>query len=331
VVKKVFIFILTFILVGELMTRFDKSFLIMEERRVVKIPKNIELTPEYELLQKNSFTPNQEDFKIMVIGDSYIYGGGIEFEDNFSQNLKRMINSKKGNFENGWVLDVSKPSSNNLDNNQTYFEFVNRYNPDIVIIGYNLNDIEGNLQKIENNLSISDHFKDQKRNGAETNSLIQKIYKILYTSEFIQFIFHKTHNQLKAHGVVIPGSQFDLMLKSYWQNRDNWQRSKILLKEIIEHAKENEIQLIIYKFPEMDLIEYPNLFAKSNATIKSFFNEFSSVYFIDGSEQFKNKKSADYRLSKYDGHPNEIAHKKIAERVFDLIKETSKAYNTGHK
>jgi hypothetical protein len=330
VVKKVFFFVLIFILVGELMTRFDKSFLIMEERRVVKIPKSIEITPEYELLKKNSFTPNAADFKIMVIGDSYIYGGGIEFKDNFSQNLKKLINSEKGNFKNGWVLDVSKPSSNNLDNNQTYFEFVNRYNPDIVIIGYNLNDVEGNLQKDSTNLSISGHFTHTKIHGIETTSLIQKIYKILYTSEFIQFIFHKTHRQLKAHGIVIPGSQFDLMLKSYYQNRDNWQQSQILLKEVIEHAKKNNIELIIYKFPEMDLIEYPNIFAKSDAIIKSFFNGFSSVYFLDGSEQFRNEKSRDYRLSKYDGHPNGIAHKKMAERAFELIKKTSPAY-TGNK
>jgi len=331
VIKKVILYVIAFIVVGELMIRFDKSFLIMGDKRVVKIPTNIELTPEYELIQNNSFNPLQNDFKIMVIGDSYIFGGGIEFKDNFSQNLKRMINSQKGNFENCWVLDVSKPSSNTLDNNITYLEFVNRFKPDVVIIGYNLNDIEGNLQKVNNDVSVSDFIKEQKTSSAEEKRLISKIYDIIYTSELIHFVLHETHKQLKALGIIVPGSEFDLMLKSYWQNDNNWQQSKILLKEIIDHSKENNIQLIIYQFPEMDLIEHQKLFTKSSASIKSFFDGFPSVYFINGNDQFKNEKSKNYVLSKYDGHPNEKAHKKIAERVFNLIKETNKAYKPGDK
>ena len=329
--KKVLIYIIIFILVGEFMTRFDNIFLIMGDRRVVKIPTNIELTPEYKLLKSNSFSNDPEDFKIMVIGDSYIFGGGIEFKDNFSQNLKRMINSERGNFGNCWVLDVSKPSSNNLDNNQTYFEFVNTFKPDIVIIGYNLNDVEGNLHKINDSVSISGNFKGKKASGAEPVRLISKIYNFLYTSELVHFLLHETHKQLKVHGIILPGSQFDLMLKSYWQNDDNWRQSKILLKEIIDHSKEKDIQLIVYLFPEMDLLEHQNLFTKSRESIKSFFDGFPDVYYIDGNEQFKNEISKDYVLSKYDGHPNEKAHKKIAEKVFELIKETNKAYSKNDK
>jgi hypothetical protein len=329
--KKVALIVLIFVLVGELMTRFDKSFLIMEERRVVKIPKSIEKTPEYELIRKKSFTPDTADFRIMVIGDSYIYGGGIEFKDNFSQNLKRLINTNKGNFVNGWVLDISKSSSNNLDNNQAYFEYVDIYRPNVVIIGYNLNDVGGNLQKDIKNSAVSRPQEEDQMHGTETQSLIQKIYGILYTSEFIQFVLHNAHKQLKAHGIVIPGSEFDMQLKSYYQNRNNWRQSQILLKEVIEHASENKIELIIYKFPEMDLIEHPNLFTKSDLIINSFFNSCPSVHYIDGSEQFRNAKSKDYRLSKYDGHPNAYAHKKIAEKVFDLIRTTSPFYILEHK
>jgi hypothetical protein len=326
VVKKVFLFLLAFILIGEIMIRFDQSFLIMKDKRVVKIPTNIQLTPEYELIRNNSFNASQNDLKIMVIGDSYIFGGGIEFKDNFSQNLKRMINSDKGNFENGWVLDVSKPSSNNLDNNLTYFEFVPRFKPDIVIIGYNDNDVEGNLLKVKINEPISDYLKENKTSSSGAKKIIDKIYDILYTSEFLRYIMHETHKQLKATGIIIPGSGFDLMLKSYWQNGENWQQSKVLLKEIIDYSKENDIQLIVYHFPEMDLIEHQKLFVKSNASIKSFFSSYLSVLYVDGNEQFRYEKSKDFVLSKYDGHPNEEAHKKIAELVFNLIKETSKAY-----
>ena len=329
--KKVTLVVLIFLLVGELMTRFDKSYLIMEGRRVVKIPKSIEKTPEYELILKKSFTPDPADFRIMVIGDSYIYGGGIEFKDNFSQNLKRLINTNKGNFVNGWVLDISKPSSNNLDNNQAYFDYVDIYRPNVVIIGYNLNDVEGTLQKNMNNSAVPPSLEEDQVHGTDTQSVIQKIYGILYTSEFVKFVLHNTHKKLKALGIVMPGSQFDLQLKSYYQNRDNWQQSQVLLKEVIEHASKNNIELIIYKFPEMDLLEHPTLITKSDLVINSFFNSFPSVHYIDGSEQFRNAKSKDYRLSKYDGHPNAFAHKKIAQKVFDLIRTTNPFYFMEHR
>jgi hypothetical protein len=326
VLKKTVFYILVFLLMGELMTRFDRSFLIMEDRRIVKIPKSIEKTPEYELICKNAFTPDSADFRIMVIGDSYIYGGGIEFKDNFSQNLKRLINTNKGDFVNGWVLDISKPSSNNLDNNLAYFEYVDKFRPDVVILGYNLNDIEDNLQKINDNGDLTTHHKGSHVQSFREKSFIKKIYGILYTSEFVQFVLHNAHKQLKTFGVVIPGSQFDQKLKSYSQDQDNWKQSQILLKEIIEHASKNNIELIIYKFPEMDLLEHPELFTQCDAVINSFFNGFPSVRYIDGNDKFREAKSKDYALSKYNGHPNANAHKKIAGEVFDLIRTTSPFY-----
>jgi hypothetical protein len=187
------------------------------------------------------------------------------------------------------------------------------------------------LKKINDSVSISGNFKGKKASGAEPVRLISKIYNFLYTSELVHFLLHETHKQLKVHGIILPGSQFDLMLKSYWQNDDNWRQSKILLKEIIDHSKEKDIQLIVYLFPEMDLLEHQNLFTKSRESIKSFFDGFPDVYYIDGNEQFKNEISKDYVLSKYDGHPNEKAHKKIAEKVFELIKETNKAYSKNDK
>ena len=94
----------------------------------------------------------------MVLGDSYIHGGGIEFENNFSQQLKKMFSNETLGFDKVWVLDVSKSSANNLDNNMIYFQFVEKFKPDIVILGYNYNDIEGDLDKRDQHLSDCNRF-----------------------------------------------------------------------------------------------------------------------------------------------------------------------------
>lgn len=321
--KKLIIFFIIFILTGELMIRFDKKFKVLEEERTVKIKASIEITPEFEMLQDSSFVFSKDDFRIMVLGDSYIYGGGIDFKDNFSQNLKQLINSDKDNFNRGYVLDVSRPSANNLDHNLSYFQFVDLYDPDVVILGYNLNDIEGNLNK-----DGSEKNKNGKRkaSGNLNRSTIRKIYDVLYTSELIKFVLHGLHNELKANGHIIKGSRADITLSSYWKNKGNWQRSKQLLSEIIEHAESNNIQLIFYQFPEINLIEYPELFKKTNEAIKEFLDDYPSVIYINGTVSFAGESSKTYQLSKYDGHPNEKAHRKISEEVLEIIRNTNRYY-----
>ena len=321
--KKIFVFIIIFLVTGELMLRFDKKFKVLENKRVVKIKTEIEITPEFQLLQDITHVFSQNDFNVMVLGDSYIFGGGIDFKDNFSQNLKQLINNDNDYFENGYILDVSRPNANNLDHNLTYFEFVERYNPDVVIIGFNVNDVNGLLTK---NPEKSDEFLNRKASSKKKISGIKKVYNVIFKSKLVHFTLHNLHNELKANGHIIKGSLADATLKSYWKKKNNWVQSKKLLTEIIEHANENGIQLIVYKFPEINLIEHPELFTKTNEAIEAFFSKFTSVIYIDGSKSFEGEKSEEFRLSKYDGHPNEKAHKKMATEVFEVIKSTNKSF-----
>ncbi len=235
------------------MIRFDKSFTILEENRIVKISTDIELTPEYQLLKKDSLIISDEDLRIMVIGDSYIHGGGIEFKDNFSQRLKILLESNNLSFNNIWVLDVSKSSSNTLDNNRIYFQFAEKFKPVIVILGYNLNDIDGDLLKKRDSIKYTKNFKKVKSSSDESLKLIKRIYNTIYKSHLVHYVLYKTHRKLNSLGIIIPNSNFDELIKSYYENKENWQRSKGLLDEIIEDSKQRDIQLIVYKFTEGNL------------------------------------------------------------------------------
>ena len=319
--KKIFFYIFIFVLIGELMIRFDQSFTLMEESRVVKISNAIELTPEYELLRTGKLPNSERDLRIMVIGDSYIHGGGIEFESNFSQQLKKMLKDEKNNFDNIWVLDVSRSSSNNLDNTQSYFQFVDQFNPNIVVLGYNLNDIDGNLNKDRETLKNVQEFKEIKTSGGKAQSTIRKVYDVIYKSQFVRFTLKKAHSFIKTFGIIIPNSRFDVTMKSYSEDKKNWQKSKVLLSEMIEDVNEKSSKLIVYKFPEVNLLEHPELFSKANESIKTYFNRFPYVIYINGADVLKGEKSKDYVLSKYDGHPNEKAHNKMATHVYGIIEK----------
>ncbi len=317
-VKNFILYFFIFLIVGELMIRFDESFTIFEENRIVKISTDIEITPEYHLLVNDTLFVRREDFRIMVIGDSYIHGGGIDFKDNFSQQLKRLLLSKNLGFKKIWVLDVSKPSSNTLDNNETYFQFVNRFKPNVVILGYNINDINGYLDKKNDSTSKLGEFSESTSAG-KSQRFIKKVYNVIYSSHLIELVFYRTHRILNAYGIIIPGSNFDRTMKVYYENKENWKKSKKLLSQVILDTEKRGIQLIVYMLPETNLLEYPQLFGKSNIIIESFFKSFSGVIYLNGSEALRGEAHKEYMLSKYDGHPNEKAHRKMAKQVFDTI------------
>ncbi len=212
----------------------------------------------------------------------------------------------------------------NLDNTEAYFEFADKFKPDIVILGYNYNDVEGNLEKKEiQDTAVS--FAKKKTSSNQNQRFIKKVYDVVYKSKVIQYVLHNIHDELKARGYIIPNSAFDLTLKSYYLDKENWTKSKVLLQEMIDDCKNKNSQLVVLKFNEMNLLEYRPLFDKTDSCIYSFFKASPAVDYIDVSDFFTGEKSKDNILSKYDGHPNEKAHKKIAGDVFEEIKKITKA------
>jgi len=192
--KKIIFIVLIFIITGELMIRLDEKFQFFDDTRVVKIATGLTVTPEYTMLNEHTINFSANNLRVMTIGDSYIAGGGIEPKDRFSQQLKSMLKTNNKAHDDILVLDVSKPSSNTLDNNQTYFHFIDSFKPHVVILGYNLNDVEGNLQKQKDkpgagNAGIAG------TNSRGKESFVNKIYKIYKTSRFLDFTFHKLHNE----------------------------------------------------------------------------------------------------------------------------------------
>ena len=105
--KKILFLIFLFVLVGEMMVRFDEEFKLLESTQVVKISTDLTITPEFTLLKKSAINLNGNNLRVMVLGDSFIHGGGIEFKDNFSQQLKKLLQQSNRHYDDIYVLDSS--------------------------------------------------------------------------------------------------------------------------------------------------------------------------------------------------------------------------------
>lgn len=317
---KLVLTIFLFLLAGELIIRFDKTFNLFGQENIVRINTEIGESDEIALLKNNLLPINDKDLRILVLGDSYINGGGIDFDKSFSHQLKKMLLSEKiKKFETVYILDVSRPSNNNLDNYNTYFSFVNQFKPQIVILGYNLNDLIDRVKTIDSSsLNKTIHLPDKVIDEVST---VRKIYNILYVSELLQFTLHNTNKYLKSKGIIIPNSIFDQVISAYFENKPNWQYSKELLTKMILYSETTNSKFIVLLLPKMDLIKYRKIFSKTDKVIKEFFQQFSNVRFLNIGDSIDINKGEEYVLSKYDEHPNEKGHQFMAEVVHRLIIE----------
>ena len=308
--QKVIIGAILFLIVGEILVRVDQKLTFLSSNSVVRIATTIGQSPEYTSLCNHTLDTSSRSLRILVLGDSYIHGGGIEFKNNFSQQLKVILDSK---IENLCVLDVSVPSSNSLDNLNSYLQFSVDFRPDIVILGYNYNDVVGNLDKDTTSATALPNKTTLKAtNSNKHKSTAKKIYDVLFQSKLLNYALTNANEKLKSHGVIIPGSELDNVLKAYTTDKPSWEKSKALLGQMIADAKQKNCIVVAMKFPEMNLLEHPAIFNQTDTIISGFFSQFDNVRSVNVGDIFKGEQSSAYLLSRYDGHPNELAHKKIA-------------------
>ena len=327
--KRIFIAILLFIIIGEVMMRFDEQFELLQEHRVVKALTQIAATPEFTMLKDNSLTIDPGDLRVMVLGDSYISGAGLEPRDNFCHQLKEMLKANNLRFNNIYVFDASVPKNNNLDNNETYFTYVDKFKPDVIILGYNYNDLMDNLNKKEIPDS-TDKPAEKVRSSEEKKNTVRKMIDFVFKSKFARYLHTNLYTQFKVHGIIFPNSEFDIMMKSYSENSERWNKSKALLKEWMDDAQKRNMEIVILQCPQTDLMSYRNLFKQADSTIKKFFELSPKVKYRSVVDFFGGEDLSKYILSKYDGHSNAEAHKKIAEQAYSLIQETP-AFSEGLK
>lgn len=78
--------------------------------------------------------------RVLSLGDSFAWGAGIEFDDTYAQRLERRLPRRRG--EPWEVVQLALPGMNTVDQASQLHEEGLAYAPDVVVLGYVLNDSE---------------------------------------------------------------------------------------------------------------------------------------------------------------------------------------------
>jgi len=277
------VFVLIFLLIGEVLVRIDQSFDVLNEKPKVAIAFQESVLKKQ--LDTNVFTLREDQIRIMVLGDSFFFGAGIDPKFKVSNVLKEKLESFFN--QEVLVLDLSRPSNNTLDNYNFFRHYSEIFKPNYVILGYNFNDILGDLTLEKSQLKLEN----------KTRFLSKKIQK-----------------ELKLRGYVLPFGEFYSLTHSFYaENGKRWQESAKIFDSMIAQCQKNNINFLIYNLPEFNLLKNKDLFVNVNSTLNGYFKDKEDIIFINDISDFKDEDN--YMISKYDGHPNKKAHEVISKRI----------------
>lgn len=237
---------------------------------------------------RNSNLPlSKEKENIIFVGDSFVFGHGIKNpEDRFSD----IVRNRCPKYH---IVNIGKRDLHTIDEIK---EILFLYQQDVkvksIILSYVQNDIEASIPRDKNKF----------RHASEINKILFELASISELSLYI--IFHFFYPMEKV------ANQYSVMLQEGFQDEsslNNHVELFIILNDIVEKYFKSRFLILIW--PPLNTINEENLDIKK-LHVRMDDHHIPNIYLYD---EFKKIKDKNLIVNEVDFHPNEIAHRELAE------------------
>lgn len=213
----------------------------------------------------------KDTFRILMLGDSYTFGIGVELEETFAKQLEKTLVERHPE-KNIQIINAGVSSYSPIIH---YLFLMNqglKYDPDLVILNYDISDVQDDY-KYSKIAEFDETGKPLKVNPIEVQFYYREIKKgiaskipLLEKSELHQFIMERVYQLLGKRDVphyyevaqVIAGDiEYDRdlpMRENAGDWREHFERSAGYLELIHELLKEKGIGFAIASYPYGTLI-----------------------------------------------------------------------------
>ena len=262
-------------------------------------------------------------FRIVVVGDSFTYGGKGQFDDAFSKRLERMLNlnNKQPKVE---VLNWGVPGYSTAQEAWLVKRALSEYEPDLVLLEVTLNDPELQPYRITHPY--------QKADGE-----IELSAPLFRYWQSLGFVASRVLNSLSYRDY--EKYYFDL-----YSNEEAWSRFAGAMKNIVRMSEGAKVPFMAVVFP---LFSHP---IDENYVFKPLHEKIDTLLagltpnWVDITADFNGiPPSRLQAIPGKDSHPNEIAHRIAADAIYTKLaalnlipdevkikKMTSKGRNLSH-
>ena len=241
-------------------------------------------------------------FRIVAIGDSTTYGKGIERESDRWPELLAQILSKRPGVRVD-AINLSYPAWNTVEERQALLENGFKFHPDIVILGYNYNDPENAMQRLEST------------GRARGPGWILFLRERLYMADFAYQQAMRPRNNEMFRQYIHQISALDA---------PNLPEFKQAMAGIRDDCQKARVNFAVVIFPTLTgLNKKPYEFQDAEDLITTELKSLGMPY-VSLLPLLKGYEGWELWASPYDPHPDEKVHQMAAEQLLPIVEPTIK-------
>jgi hypothetical protein len=232
----------------------------------------------------------KSELRVLCLGDSITFGEGVREEDTYPARIEKLLTATSSG-RTVQVINAGVQGYGTREEIALYFARCAKLKPDIVALGFFLNDVTDSGETIRQNDERTREF------SLTGLAAISKICAML---------------ERRRRATELQEQYFETTRRSF--NGEGWQVAKQLLAMMQQQSEKDHFRFVVVLFPilwELDGI-YP--FEDLHARIAAGCQE-AGCEFVDLLPFFRGRRAESLWVHPTDQHPNEIAHAIAAERI----------------
>lgn len=240
--------------------------------------------------------------RMLVLGDSYTYGYGIRNIENVYTNLLGKMMNRRG--DRRWeIINTGVPGAGTEQEVGIFRDYL-KYSPDVVLVGFHLNDVEGPRHAIMSYCLYEPFLPGIIGRG---------LRNVSYFYYFLETRYNRLLERLKW-----KMNYKEYMLDLYSdKSKDEWLAFDKNIQYLTDETRKRNIKLVICVFPIVaDWKESP--FKKMHKRIDDYFPQ-KGILAMDLLPYYEKIDYKKLLFSDYDSHPNELGHKIAAEEIYAFL------------
>jgi lysophospholipase L1-like esterase len=236
-----------------------------------------------------------EKRRILMLGDSLTVGWGVEEKETFSKQVEKMYAAKGADIE---VINTGVGNYNTVQEVEYFLMEGHKYQPDVVVLNFFVNDAE---------IAVP---------AKTPSALMRHCYSCV-------FVLGQYDAVMRRFFGKVDWEEYYLGLYDEGRSK-GWLDVKESIRKLAEYCKAQGIVLLIANHPELHDVGHYH-FQSITDLVRRTADQFG-VGFVDLLPYLKDQDSSMLWVTPPDPHPNALAHKLLAQGLFDALQKIDNSH-----
>jgi lysophospholipase L1-like esterase len=242
-------------------------------------------------------------FRIAVIGDSITMGHGVEEEQTYVARVERALNETgPGRYE---LLNLGVSGMNIHHSVKRLIHLGLDYEPDLIVYGFTLNDIEGPAYVANTPEDQRAYLRLLGRFADSRSALLRALWPRLVN--------------LRSAWRPLPGSYEATLERNYFQRPRAWAQVARGLDRLAAIGRQRDVCVVVLVHPAVARLRMGHPFTRFYDHVQAE-AEARGLFAVQAWPYFRGRDAARLRFNVVDSHPNAEGHRLLAEALLDGLR-----------